>query len=482
MVAHSKDVTGKNQHHGLVESGDSPAVTATSISKSRKILSNLTQTEAALLKTRWDFWARPSQRTPDGDWAIWLLMTGRGFGKTRAGAQWIIEQAKTPGMRMALVGRVPGDCRDVMIGGESGILKCSPSDFRPQYIGSARSLKWPNGSEALIFSGEMPDDLRGPNFHCAWVDELAKYRKAEEVWDMLMMGVRLPPNPQVVVTTTPRAIPIIRKLYDDPNCHVTTGSSYDNRANLSPKFFDRLVKRYEGTYLGQQELEGLLISDRPGAMWNRDTIERNRVQEAPELRRIVVAIDPPANASAESAEAGIVVVGKGPDGIAYVIADASQHATPDQWGTSAVRMYDEFKADSIVVEANQGGDMCIFTIRECAKALHRSGQRNTSSVTCIPVKASRGKLTRAEPIAALYSQGRVRHVGMFAELEDQMASWVPGEQSPDRLDALVWGLTSVMIYGGNDMDLWGGAEPREPSTLAVETAEREGTWFPPQYR
>ena len=409
-------------------------------------------------------------------------MTGRGFGKTRAGAQWCIEQAKTPNTRMALVGRVPGDCRDVMIGGESGILNCSPSDFRPKYVGSARSLKWPNGSEALIFSGEMPDDLRGPNFHCAWVDELAKYKKAQDVWDMLSMGVRLPPNPRIVVTTTPRAIPIIRNLVDDPNCHVTTGSSYDNRANLSPKFFQHLVSRYEGTYLGQQELEGLLISDRPGALWSRDTIERNRVSKAPDLARVVVAVDPPANASEESSEAGIVVVGQGADGAGYVVSDASQHATPDEWGKSAVRLFDQYEADSIVVEANQGGEMCIFTIQECAKDLHRSGERKSSSVTCIPVRASRGKFTRAEPVAALYSQGRIRHVGMLAELEDQMASWVPGETSPDRLDALVWGLTQIMLYSGSDIDMWGGAEPIESSTIAVETAEREGTWFPPTFR
>ena len=446
------------------------------------VLESLTGAEAALLKYQWKFWARPAQIAPPTDWGVWMLMTGRGFGKTRAGAEWIIEQAKTPGTRMALVGRIPADARDVMIGGESGIIPCSSPDFRPRYVGSGRCVRWPNGSEALIFSSESPDDLRGPNFHCAWVDELAKYRNAKYVWDMLAMGVRLPPNPRIVVTTTPRPIPIIKMLVDEDSTHVTTGTSYDNRANLSPKFFERLIKRYEGTYLGQQELEGLLLSDRPGAMWDRATLERNRVTTAPDMVRIVVAVDPPGTSSEETAEAGIVVVGRSSDGVGYLLADGSMHGTPHEWGTAAVRLHDEFKADGIVAESNQGGDMVGFTIRECAKTLHRDGERLGASIHYIPVHASRGKWTRAEPIAALYSQNRVRHVGMFAELEDQLASWVPGEKSPDRLDALVWGLTSILLYGSDDIDVWGGAGPREDSSHVIETATSEGGWFPPSSR
>jgi len=445
-------------------------------------LDTLTPTEAAILKYRWKFWARPAQLPPETDWGVWLLMTGRGFGKTRAGAEWIIEQAKIPERRIAMVGRIPADARDVMIGGESGIMACSPHDFRPRYVGSSRSLKWPNGSEALIYSSEAHDDLRGPNFHCAWVDELAKYRHAQATWDTLVMAVRLPPDPRIVVTTTPRPIPIIKSLMADPSTHVTKGTIYENRDNLSEKFFNRLIRRYEGTYLGQQELEGQLISDRPGALWDRATLERNRVESAPDMVRLVVAVDPPGSADIETSEAGIIVVGRAADGTGYVLADGSHHATPDGWGTMAVRLHDRFKADSIVAESNQGGDMVGFTIRECAKALHRGGERLGAAITYVPVVASRGKMTRAEPIAALYSQGRVRHVGMFSDLEDQLASWVPGEKSPDRLDALVWGLTSVMIYDTGEMDMWGGAtDQRGPTNIAVETALRDGVWFPPSH-
>ena len=228
-------------------------------------------------------------------------MTGRGFGKTRAGAQWVIEQAQTAHRRIAIIGRIPADGRDVMVGGESGILACSAPDFRPVYTPSQRLLKWNNGSEAKLYSSEKPEDLRGPNFHCAWIDELAKYDRAQETWDTLVMAVRLPTDPRIVVTTTPRPISIIKRLIDDPACLVTHGSIYDNRSNLSGKFFERLVKRYEGTYLGQQELEGLLITDRPGALWSRSVLDKHRVQAAPEvLTRVVVAIDPPATASEDS--------------------------------------------------------------------------------------------------------------------------------------------------------------------------------------
>ena len=363
-------------------------------------------------------------------------MTGRGFGKTRAGSQWVIEQAQHPGHRIAIVGRIPADCRDVMVNGESGILRCSPPDFRPLYVPSQRLLKWPNGSEAKLFSSEKPADLRGPNFHCAWIDELAKYDQAQETWDTLVMAVRLPDEPRIVVTTTPRPIPVIKRLMDDPATHITHGSIYDNRTNLSAKFFERLIKRYEGTYLGRQELEGLLITDRPGALWARSTLENQRVSVAPEeLSRIVVAIDPPATASEDSSEAGVVVVGRASDGTSYVLADGSLHGTPDEWGRQAVRLYDQFEANQIVGEVNNGGDMVGFTVRECAKALHRDGERETSAVPYVPVRASRGKLTRAEPVSALYTQGRVKHVGVYPELEDQLTSWLPGEQSPDRLDA-----------------------------------------------
>lgn len=459
---------------------ESLAVLAANNRRGRKKLASLSPAESALLRYKWRFWARPNQIAPHGEWGVWLLMTGRGFGKTRAGAQWVIEQARLPNQRICMIGRIPADARDVMVNGESGIMASSPPDFTPRYTPSQRVLRWPNGSEAHIYSSEKPDDLRGPNFHCAWIDELAKYDHAQEVWDTLAMAVRLPPDPRIVVTTTPRPIPIIKQLMSDESTHVTSGSIYDNKTNLSGKFFERLIKRYEGTYLGQQELEGLLISDRPGALWTRDVLERCRTRERPEtFVQIVVAIDPPATASKETAEAGIVVVGRGTDGVAYVLADGSMHATPDEWGRQAVRLYDRYDADQIVGEVNNGGDMVGFTVRECAKALHRDGERKASHVPYTPVRASRGKFTRAEPISALYTQGMVKHLGLHSDLEDQMASWVPGETSPDRLDALVWGMTAIMIYGHPEIDTWGGELKSKEDSLVSEVAEQEGVWFPP---
>ena len=425
-----KTPDGKNKKMGTRSKTKKPqreslAVRSAHDKQARSRLAKLTPAEAALLQYEWNFWARPNQLPPKTEWGIWLLLTGRGFGKTRAGAQWVIEQAKTAGTHIAMVCRVPADGRDVMANGESGVVRSSPPDFRPTYIPSQRLIKWPNGSEARIYSSETPDDLRGPNFHCAWIDELAKYHHAQEVWDTLVMAVRLPPNPRIVVTTTPRPIPILKRLMDDPATHVTQGSIYDNRTNLSEKFFERLIKRYEGTYLGQQELEGLLITERPGALWTREVLERHRVANAPDvLTRVVVAIDPPATSGDDSAEAGIVVVGSGLDGISYVLADASLHGSPDQWGRQAIRLYDRFHADQIVGEVNNGGEMVGFTVKECAKSLFRDGERESSVVPYVPVRASRGKMTRAEPIAALYTQGRVKHAGLFPELEDQLTSWV----------------------------------------------------------
>jgi len=463
------------------DKSESFAERCSSNDEGKRRLLRLSPSEAALLRYEWRFWARPNQIAPKGEWGVWLLMTGRGFGKTRAGSQWVIEQAKRPETHIAMIGRIPADGRDVMVNGESGILNCSPPDFRPEYVGSQRLLKWPNGSEAHIYSSEKPADLRGPNFHAAWVDELAKYDQAQETWDTLVMAVRLPPEPRIVVTTTPRPTPIMKRLLEDPSTYVTQGSIYDNRSNLSPKFFTRLIKRYEGTYLGQQELEGLMIADRPGALWTRENLEKNRVKSLPtNLARIVIAVDPPATANVESAEAGIIAVGRAADGMSYVLGDASTHGTPDEWGRAAVRLYDELKADQIVGEVNQGGDMVGFTIRECAKALQREGERKSSVAPYVPVRASRGKLTRAEPISALYHQGRVRHCGLFPDLEDQLTSWVPGEASPDRLDALVWGMTALVIYGSDDIEVWGGGDDREPKSRHVERiVSTDGAWFPP---
>ena len=461
------------------QTDESVAVITAQNAKSRRQLKRLSPTEAALLKYKWEFWARPNQIAPEGEWGVWLLMTGRGFGKTRAGAQWVIEQAKEPNRNIAMISRIPADARDVMVGGESGVLACSHPSFMPVYVPSRRLLQWPNGSEAHIYSSEKPDDLRGPNFHCAWIDELAKYDQAQAVWDTLAMAVRLPPDPRIVITTTPRPIPIIKTLLADKSTHITSGSIYDNKTNLSDKFFERLVGRYEGTYLGQQELEGLLISDRPGALWSREVLEKNRVRDKPEgFTHVVVAIDPPATSTETSAEAGIIVAARGTDGLTYICADGSLHGTPDEWGRQAVRLYDRWDADQIVGEVNNGGDMVGFTVRECAKGLHREGERQAPHVPYTPVRASRGKLTRAEPISAIYRQDQVKHIGLYTDLEDQMTSWVPGEKSPDRLDALVWALTALLIYGSPEIETWGGPSDDRKESYVRDVVKEQGSWFP----
>lgn len=396
----------------------------------------------------WPFWARPAQQTPIGAWFVWVLMAGRGFGKTRVGAEWTIEQARTPNTRIALVAKNPADARDVLVEGESGILACSPPWFRPTYEPSKRRVTWPNGSLASTYSAEVPDDLRGPQHHRAWVDEFAKYKYPQEAWDNLMLGLRLGDEPRAVVTTTPRPIPALKAILADPRTRVTRGSTYDNAANLAPSFLREILKQYEGTRLGRQELHAELLDDVPGALWTRDRIERLRVTRAPDLVRIVVAIDPAATSTEGADETGIVAAGLGADDHGYILLDASDRYTPNGWGQKAVTHYQLLKADRVIGEVNNGGEMVEHTVRTAAQSLG-------ASVAYRAVHASRGKQTRAEPISALYEQGRVHHVGMFAELEDQMCSWVPGMKSPDRMDALVWALTELMLDGrlGGDIGI-----------------------------
>jgi Uncharacterized conserved protein len=365
-----------------------------------------------------------------------LLRSGRGFGKTRTGAEWVraeIESGRRK--RIALVGQSKADVRDTMVElGESALLNICPPWFKPVYEPSKRRLVWPNGAVAVIYSGDEPDQLRGPQHDGAWVDELAKFKYPEETWNNLEFGLRLGPDPRVVVTSTPRPIPIIKQLLADPATVDVQGSTYENLQNLPQTFIERMVRKYENTRLGRQELYGEILDDTPGALWRRDDIERLRVSKHPELVRVVVGVDPEASSDASAAETGIVAAGLGVDGHGYVLEDASLQASPAVWATAVVTAYYKFRADRVIGEVNNGGDMVGHTISTV-----------DANVAFKAVYASRGKQTRAEPIAALYEQGRVHHVGMFAELEDQMCTWVPGMKSPDRMDALVWALTELML-------------------------------------
>lgn len=363
---------------------------------------------------------------------IWLILAGRGFGKTRCITEWARTQAQAqPGSRGAIVAATAADVRDVLIEGESGILNISPPWFKPAYEPSKRRLTWPNGSMATLFSADEPDRLRGPQHHWAVCDELAAWRRPE-TWDMLMFGLRLGERPRVAIATTPRPTPIIKSLMVDPTCHVTRGSTYDNKANLAPAFFQQIVAKYEGTRLGRQELNAEILDDVPGALWNRDLLEQCRIIKAPDLIRVVVGVDP----AASTGEHGIVVAGLGADNHGYIIDDLTTAGSPDTWGRQVVTGYHKHRADRVAAEANNGGDMVISTILTV-----------DPKVATKKLWASRGKYTRAEPIAALYEQGRVHHVGMFPELEDEYCTWVPNEgmDSPNRLDAAVWALTELML-------------------------------------
>jgi phage terminase large subunit-like protein len=404
-----------------------------------KVLASLTDDECEALLHDWrGFHARPEQIAPDGDWDIWMILSGRGWGKTRTGAEWIRENAIKAPIRIALIGETAADARDVMVEGESGILKCHPEADRPLYEPSKRRLTWPNGSTATLFNATEPDQLRGPQFHLAWCDELAKWRYARETWDQLQFGLRLGDHPKVLVTTTPRPIELVKAIVSqqEGRAAITKGRTLDNRVNLAGTFLEKIEMRYGGTRLGRQELEGEILGDIPNALWTLSNIDTHRAREAPDnMRRIYVAVDPAVSNTEDSDEHGIVVVGLSVDGKeGYVLEDASVKGSPMEWAKRALSVHDKWQADGIVVEVNQGGDMVAQTIRSV-----RAG------VKIVEVRATRGKHVRAEPIASLYEQGRIHHVGSFVELETQMTQMTTfgyeGDGSPDRADALVWGLT-----------------------------------------
>lgn len=407
-----------------------------------------TARQAADAPPGWRHIARPEQLPPDGDWLTWAFVAGRGAGKTRSAAEWVHELAQQqPGVRIALVGRTPADVRDVMIEGDSGILACAHTN-RPVYQPTKRRLTWPNGSMAVTYSAEVPAQLRGPQHHYAWADEAAAWTDApkgdtlDTAWNNLMLGLRLGNAPRCVVTTTPKPNALTRTILARSSTVVTRGSTYDNLANLAPSFREQVLATYEGTRIGRQELLGELLDDVEGALWTLERIEAGRVAAPPDMQRIVVAIDPSGGAGPSSDEQGIVVAGLGVDGELYVLADRSCKLSPHGWASRAVAAFHEFHADRIVAEKNFGGDMVASTI-----------QQVDANVPVKVLTASRGKVQRAEPVAALYEKGRVHHVGALPQLEDQMTTWTPQSgTSPDRVDALVWAITELV--GGVNAEAW----------------------------
>jgi predicted phage terminase large subunit-like protein len=389
----------------------------------------------------WRAKARPNQLPPSGDWNGWLVMAGRGFGKTRAGAEWVHElvESRQAG-RIGLVAATAADARDTLVEGVSGLLNTAPRWNRPIYEPSKRRLTWPNGAVATTFSSEEADRLRGPEHDAAWADELAAWQDPQAAWDMLQFGLRLGQHPRWLVTTTPRPIKLIKEILarEGRDVVVTRGSTFENEANLAPTFLQAVRSRYEGTRLGRQELNAELLSDTPGALWQLATLDRDRVQSAPELRRIVVAVDPAVSNNEGSDETGIVVAGVTADKALYVLEDVSGRYAPFEWAKKTVDMYRKHRADRVIAEVNNGGALVEATLRTI-----------DTSVSFKAVHASRGKVVRAEPIAALYEQKKVHHVGNFPTLEDQMCAFTidfdrnRNGYSPDRVDALVWALTEL---------------------------------------
>jgi phage terminase large subunit-like protein len=381
------------------------------------------------LLRRWDVWGRPEQQPPPGEWRTWLILAGRGWGKSRTGAEWVRAMAtRGRARRIALVARTAADVRDVLIEGESGLLAIHRADERPVWEPSRRRLTWPNGAIATTYSADEPDQLRGPQHDSAWVDEICAWRYPD-AWDQLQLGLRLGDDPRVVATTTPRPTALVRALVAAPSTVVTRGRTADNARNLAPGVVEALSARYAGTRLGRQELEGEILDDTPGALWTRAMIESASARVAPELRRVVVALDPSVAADGGGDECGIVVAGVDFEGRAWVLRDGSGNLSPADWSRRAVALAEEHSADCIVAEANQGGALVEQTLRA-------AGARTRVRL----VHAARGKRARAEPVAALYEQGRVKHLPGLQRLEDEMCTWssAAGDPSPNRLDALVW--------------------------------------------
>ena len=404
----------------------------------------LSDAELYFLRYDWQSWARPDQLQPlefaSGQKTNWLIKAGRGYGKTRVGAETVRAWIKQGFNLVNFIAATADDLRDVMVEGESGILAICPKEERPEYVSSRRCLNWPNGAKSLLFTAQEPDRLRGKQHQKLWTDEIAAWQYDQDSWDQAQFGLRLGKQPQAVITTTPRPTKLIRTLIADPNTVVTSGTTYANRANLAPAFYSSIIRKYEGTRLGRQELNAEVLDDNPGALFKLSDIDSARIAQRREYRRIVVALDPAVTSNPDSDEWGIIVAGELLQEKANAIPhydpleDASDIYTPDKAARKAVILYHQYEADRIIGEANNGGDMIEALIRHV-----------DPNVSYKKVTATRGKQLRAEPISALYEQRRVHHVGVMAALEDQMTQWNPqtDEKSPDRLDALVWALTEL---------------------------------------
>ncbi len=416
-----------------------------------EFLGGLSQNALLALPWVFEFWALPHQLPPRGAWKTWVIMGGRGAGKTRAGAEWVRAQVEGAGptdpgrcRRVALVGETVDQVRDVMVLGDSGIIACSPPDRRPEWQASKQQILWPNGAVAQVFSAHEPEAMRGPQFDAAWADELGKWKKGGDAWDQLQFALRLGKNPQAVVTTTPRSVAVLKAILKNPSSVVTHAPTEANRAYLAESFLAEVQARYGGTRFGRQELEGVLVEEAEGALWTAAMLEAARVDAAPVFNRVVVAVDPPVTSMKSSDECGIVVVsadtrGEPKDWRAVVLEDASvKGATPEGWARAALAAMERHGADRLVAEVNQGGDLVERLVRMIDPL-----------VPFRAVHATRSKWLRAEPVAALYEQGRVSHVRGLGALEEQMgrmtATGWQGAGSPDRLDALVWALTDLMI-------------------------------------
>ncbi len=410
----------------------------------RKLIAGLDRRQLQEFLADFSLLSHDHQFPPEGDWTTWLLLGGRGAGKTRAGAEWvrglalgIAPFADRPTGPIALVGETEHDAREVMVEGVSGLISVHGNADRPKWISSRRRLEWHSGVVAQIFSAEDSDSLRGPQFAAAWIDELAKWRHDEASFDMLQFGLRLGERPRQVITTTPRPTALLKRLMNDPRTVVTRAGTRANAYHLAPAFLSMIVDRYTGTRLGRQEIDGEIIEDRADALWSHALIESCRVVEAPPLARIVVAVDPPASATKRADACGIVAAGCAEDGAIYVLADDTVSGlSPAGWASKAIALWRRLEADALVVEVNQGGNM----VREVIAAAD-------PNVPVTEVRATRGKWLRAEPIAAQYEQGRIKHAGTFAALEDEMCDFgndgLSSGRSPDRLDAMVWAATAL---------------------------------------
>lgn len=405
----------------------------------------------------WPLIARPEQLPPAGDWRTWVFLAGRGSGKTRSGAEWLVGEAERAAAlvasgqipaaeaRIGVIAGTAADLRDTVVEGPSGLLRCNRPWFTGEYLPALRKVSYPFGVEVHLYSAEEPDRLRGPNFRALLADEFAAWARPEATWSNAMFALRLGDRPRAMITTTPRPSKLLRDVLGAPTTVLTRSTTADNRDNLSPQAIAELYRQYGNTRLGRQELFGELLQDNPGALWKVADIDAARVENAPQLRRIVVAIDPAVTSRPDSDETGIVVAGVGrcacngqPDDHAFVLEDLSGIYSPDKWARVVVDAYQRRRADRVIAEVNNGGELVEATLRTVAR-----------SIPYTKVVASRGKQVRAEPIAALYEQGRIHHVGHLPTLETQLVQWDPTRDkwSPDRLDALVWALTHLVING-----------------------------------